>query len=149
MNLEQTALSVLEQFPTGQSFSIQRQERMLERFGQIAFGGFGVVVLTAVGGFIYLIITKLILTGVNFWGGILLTAFILFAGLTLAYVILNESLKEKRSKLNPAAATGGAELAAPETGRLLPEKDFEPAASVTEGTTRLLASERETKTQKL
>src|SRR5688500_4891112 len=95
MNLEQTAMSLLEQFPTAGRASLQKQERMLERFGQIAFYGFGGVILVGVFSIIYLFITQLVLSGRNFWGGLLLAAFILFAGLTLTYVFLSESLKDK------------------------------------------------------
>jgi hypothetical protein len=99
MNLEGIAGSLLEQFPTAQRTNLQKQERMLERYGQIAFGGFGVVVFAAIGGMIYWIVTQMVLGKFGFWSGILLIAFILFAGLTLAYVGLNEALKEKRAKL--------------------------------------------------
>ncbi len=148
MNLEQTATSLLEQFPTADRANLQKQERMLESFGRIAFGGFGVVIATAVLAIIYLIITKLVLTGANFWGGILLVAFILFAGLTLAYVMLNETLQEKRAKLNPQASPAPG-LETPATGRLLPEVEFEPAASVVENTTELLTPNRRSTTREL
>ena len=147
MNLEQTAMSLLEQFPTAQRANLQRYERVLERFGKIAFAGFGVVVLTAILGIIFVIITRMILTGANFWTGILLVAFIIFAGLTLSYVMLNETLKEKRAKLNVPAP--GLEPAAPDTGRLLNEPSFQPASSVVEETTHLLDPEVISKTRKL
>lgn len=149
MNLEQTALSVLEQFPTGEQPTIRKQEQMLDRFGQIVFGGFGVVVLAGIVGIIYAILTKMVFSGANFWTGILLIAFVIFAALSLAYVVLNESLKEKRSKHHPQTSVATPELEAPDTGRLLPEGHFEPAISVTENTTDLLAPSRETRTRKL
>ena len=136
MNLEQTAASLAEQFPHAERANLQRQERMLERFGQIAFGGFGIVVLTAILAMIYLIFTKMVLTGENFWSGILLIAFIFFAGLGLTYVFIAESLKEKRQKLSTQVAPGAIETKA--TGKLLEEGNFEPAVSVTEDTTELL-----------
>lgn len=40
MNLTDIAASFLQQFPHGTIANIQKQERMLERFGQIALGGF-------------------------------------------------------------------------------------------------------------
>jgi hypothetical protein len=144
VNLEQTAASLLEQFPIDQRTYLQKQERLLERFGQIAFGGFGLIVIVAIIGLIYKIITKFVLTGTNIWAGILLAAFVAFAGLTLAYVVLNESLKAKRGKPN----TFSPELE-PATDGLLEESYFEPAVSVTEDTTYRLTPETISKTRKL
>jgi putative copper export protein len=142
MNLSETAASLLNQFPEGRANALQRQEQRLERFGQIAFGGFGVVVVAGVVGIIYWIITKTVLTGEGFWSGLLLVAFIIFAVLTLAYVVLRESLKEKRQKLNP-------QLLARETDVLLPapaarEIDIEAAMSVIDDTTELLTEKQKT-----
>ncbi len=113
---------------------------MLERFGQIAFGGFGVVVLTAIAGLIYWIVTKVILTGESFWGGILLIAFMVFAALTLAYVFLRESINEKKQKINPQLA-GNPDASVPRLG----DATFQPAVSVIEDTTDLLPVENRTK----
>lgn len=116
---------------------------MLERFGQIAFGGFGLVILTAVVAIVYMIITKMILTGINFWSGILLVTFIVFASLSLAYVIFNESLGEKKKILK---SDPGPEIdVAKNTERLLNESSFQPAQSVTESTTELLPLENRTR----
>ncbi|MGQ0543217.1 MAG: zinc-ribbon domain-containing protein [Blastocatellia bacterium] len=143
MNLEQTTLSLLEQFPSAQRANLQRQERMLERLGQIAFGGFGVVILTAVGAIIYMIITKMILTGINFWSGILLVAFIFFAALSLAYVIFNESLGEKKKIMKSNIMP---EIDIPKnTERLLNESSIQSAQSITENTTELLPLENRTR----
>lgn len=146
MNLEQTAASLLEQYPTESRAHLQKQERLIERFGQIAFGGFGLMVILGIIGLIYTVITKMVLTGSNFWAGILLAAFMVFAALTLSYVVLRESVKDKRAKLNSSSR----ELApaAPETGRLLEESHFEPAGSITEHTTQHLSAEKISKTQK-
>jgi hypothetical protein len=140
MNLTDIAASFLQQFPHEGTANIQKQERMLERFGQIAFGGFGVVVLAAVAGIIYWIVTKVILTGESFWGGILLIAFIVFAALTLAYVFLRESIKEKKQKINPQLA-GNVNASV----RRLGDAAFQPAMSVIEDTTDLLPVENRTK----
>ena len=140
MNLTDIAASFLQQLPQGGAANIRKQERMLERFGQIAFGGFGVVALTAIAGLIYWIVTKVILTGESFWGGILLIAFIVFAALTLAYVFLRESINEKKQKINPQLA-GNLDASVPRLG----DAAFQPAASVIEDTTDLLPIENRTK----
>jgi Na+-translocating ferredoxin:NAD+ oxidoreductase RnfG subunit len=88
------------------------------------------------------IFSKMILTGDNVVFGILLIFFTVFAGLSLVFVFFNESLKEKRAKMNPALST---ELSkAPETGKLLEEKPFEPISSVAENSTELLFVENKT-----
>ena len=148
MNLEQTALSLLEQFPAAGGTNLQTQERIIERFGQVAFGGFCAVILVAIASMIYLIFARLVLTGDNFWAGLLLIAFILFAGLTLTYVFLSESLKEKRAKHNPQAASPPT-LTTPPVAGILNESRFEPIGSVTEHTTDLLGHEIKRKTTEL
>lgn len=140
LNLEDIAESLLEQIPSAESAKFLRKQRNLEKFGNIAFGGFGVVFLAAVGALIYWIFTKMILTGNGVFAGILLIAFIVFAVLTLAYVVLNEDLKEKKQKKNPTLEN---ELSEPkDTAKLLEEKPFEPIPSVTEVTTNLLFVEK-------
>jgi len=140
MNLTDIAASFLQQFPHEGAANIQKQERMLERFGQIAFGGFGLVILAAVVGIIYWIVAKVILTGESFWAGILLIAFIVFAALTLAYVFLRESINEKKQKINPQL-TGNPDVSAGRLG----DSNFQPAMSVIEDTTDLLPVENRTK----
>lgn len=78
MNLEQTALSFFEQFPTAQRANLQKQDRALEKFGQIAFGGFILVILAGIAAIIYVIMTKMLLSGENLWAGIFLIAFVVF-----------------------------------------------------------------------
>ncbi len=141
MNLEQATQSLLEQFPSGSRPDLDRREHRIEKFGQLAFGGFMVVVAIAVLGLIYTILDRMVFSGDNPLVGVLLTAFIVFAALTLAYVIFSEDLKEKRKKGTLSPRPG--ELEAPAvTGRLLEEKLFEPVPSVTEDTTNLLPQEK-------
>ena len=139
MNLESTASSLREQYPDSERYELTKREQRLERFGQFAFGGFGIVLLIAIGGLIYTIFTKMVLTGQQPLAGILLSAFIVFAALTLAYVVFAEDLKDKRKRGRAEAIGGPDELRSPAvTGRLLEEREFVPAASVTENTTDLL-----------
>lgn len=143
LNLERTAESLIEQMPSAESAKLLKRERNLEKFGNIAFGGFGVVLLIAILSIIYLIITKVILSGNSVFGGILLIAFIVFAALTLAYVAFNEDLKERKQKMNPTLKNELSEKQ--DTAKLLEEKPFEPVPSVTENTTDLLYAERKTR----
>lgn len=143
MNLEQTASSMLEQYPTGKRLDLQKQERILERFGSIAFTGFGVVIVIAVLGIIYAIVTKMILNGTQPLSGILLVAFIVFAGLSLGYVFWREALDEKKQKIESAPGLHLEPHASDE--KLLSEPTFESVPSVTENTTELLGVKRKTK----
>jgi hypothetical protein len=128
-----------------QDDSSLRKRILLETFGTVAFGGLMIVIGVGVSAIIYVIVTEMILTGASVLSGILLTAFIVFALLTLIYVFFNESLKDKKEKGNQTLKN---ELSNPKhTANLLEEKPFEPAASVTENSTELLYTKN--KTQKL
>lgn len=136
MNLEGSTASLLEQFPDGTRSDLQREERNLERFGSIAFRGLGVVGGLGVIAMIYVIITEMVLSGTKPLAGIFFAAFLIFAALTLTYVIWRESLKEKRQKLE---RTPGLDAVPPaDTARLLDAPAFEPVPSVVEDTTELL-----------
>lgn len=145
LNLQKSAESLLEQFPDAEKNTLQRQERLLEKFGNVAFGGFGMVFLGGVGAMIYVIVTKFIIPGPanNVLAGIFLIAFLLFAILALAYVVFNEILKEKKQKINPHIQnelSGGKD-----TGKLLDEGNLQPVSSVTDHTTELLYDKSRTK----
>lgn len=142
LNLEQTANSLLVQFPNAEYADLQRQERMLERLGHVAFTGFGLVIAAGILGIIYTILSKMILTGTQPLAGILLIGFMIFAGLSLAYVIFTESLKEKRSKLNPRMNVQTSELVPPK--QISDDAAFQPVVGVTEDTTELLTTEKKT-----
>lgn len=145
LNLEKSAESLLEQIPSAENANLLKQERMLEKFGNVAWSGFLLVLLTAVGAIVWLVFTKLVLTGENVLFGILLLAFIIFAALSLAYVFLNEALKEKKQKYK---SLGVNELTESNNiVNLLEGKPFESATSVTENSTELLYTKN--KTQKL
>lgn len=136
LKLEVISEALLEQIPSAASAGLLKRQRNLEKFGNIAFGGFGIVLLIAVISIIYYIFTKIILSGDSVFGGILLIAFIIFAVLCLAYVVFQEDLKERKAKANPTLQNELPEKL--ETGKLLEDKPFEPVPSVIEDTTELL-----------
>lgn len=144
LNLEKTAESLVEQIPSAASASLLRHEKLLERFGNFALGGLGVVILFGVTILIYTIIEKYLVGGTNIYFALLTVGFIIFAFLSLIFVVFNETLKEKKAKINPALKNELAEGNI--AGKLLEEKPFEPLArSVTENTTGLLYAEQKTK----
>ncbi len=143
LNLEKSAESLIEQMPSAQTANLLRHEKAIERFGNFALGGLGVVGLVAVTAGLYVLVTKFIITGTNIFAAVLLISFFAFAFLSLIFVVFNETLKEKKQKINSGLST---ELTEPKnTGKLLEEKLFEPAASVTENSTELLYAENRTK----
>lgn len=151
MNLETSARSLLEQFPSGERPDLDRREQRIERFGSVVFTGFMVVVGIAVLGLLYVILDRMVFSGQQIAFGILLMAFIVFALLTLVFVVFREDLKEKRLKAAPGLSgqTGRSSDQSLETpavtGRLIEEGNFEPIPSVTENTTNLLpTSKRDT-----
>jgi hypothetical protein len=139
LNLEGAAASLLEQIPSAEAGKLLKREKNLEKFGNFAFGGFAVVIFAAICAIIYWILSRMFLGGSSVFGGILMIAFLIFAGLTLTYVIFKEGLKEKKQKANPTLKNELAE--SPETGKLLEEKRFDPVPSIIENTTDLLPIE--------
>ncbi|MEJ7624793.1 MAG: hypothetical protein WKF34_12440 [Pyrinomonadaceae bacterium] len=138
MNLEQTGLSLREQFPDGNQTTFDREQKLLEKFGNLAMTGFAVVLAVAILSLIYVIFGKMIWSGTQPYYGLLLVAFITFAGLALAYVAWNESLKEKRQM---AGRQSDNDARAREKS-LLGDKPIEPVPSVTERTTSKLRAPR-------
>jgi len=136
LNLEAIGESILSQLNAGQ---VEPVDRRLEMFGNIVFGGLGVVGLAAVSGLIYAVVTGFILSGKGVVFGIIVSALIVFLVLALVYVILNEVKKDKKTK-RPVPA-GKPELEKAETARLLDTGRFEPVPSVVEDTTELLKVE--------
>ncbi len=143
MNLESVAESLLSQFPNAQQATLQKQEKMLERFGTYVFSGFAVMVGLGALSLIIGVIFAMVVSGRDPVKGILLALFLTFASLALSYVLLNEVLKEKRKKLKATTAT--ALSPAPETGKLLETGSFEPIPSIVEDTTNLLPLESRTR----
>ena len=141
LNLEKSAESLLEQLPTAESANLLKQTKLLEKFGNFALGGLGTVLLVGVLIMIATIFSKMVLTGDRVLFGLLLISFIIFAALSLAYVFINESIKEKKEKINPVL---NKELEKRDTAKLLEDKPFEPAGSVTENSTELLLTENKT-----
>ncbi len=143
LNLEQTSISLLEQLPNAQAANLTARERRLEKFGAIAFGGFGIVIGISVLGIIYAILTGMILSGKQPWFGVLLILFIVFGLLTVSYIIFSEDLKDRKNKLKSNASH--AELPSADTGKLLQESFVEPVPSVTEVSTELLTVKKNTR----
>ena len=143
LNLEKSAESLVEQFPSAQTANLRRREKLIEKFGNFALGGLGVVILFGVTIIIYKVIENFLIGGMNLYAAILLIGFILFAFLSLIFVFFNEGLKEKKAKLNNAMTSKLEEKS--DAARLLEDKPFEPLLSVTENSTDLLYTRNKTR----
>jgi hypothetical protein len=142
LNLEQTANSLLQQFPNAEYADLQKSEKMLERFGNVVFTGFGLAILAGVLGLIYWILTNM--DAKQPAVGILLIFFLVFAVLSLCYVFAAETLKEKRKKISPRLGPQQTpDLVTPK--RLADDAYFHPAESVVEDTTELLKTPRKSR----
>jgi hypothetical protein len=143
LNLEQISDSLVEQLPSAEKASLLKNERAIDRFGQFALGGLGVVGLIGISAGIWILVTRVLATGTSPLAAALLIAFIVFALLSLVFVILNEGMKEKKAKINSNLAP---ELnGASETSKLLEDKHFVAIPSVVEDTTDLLPVENRTR----
>lgn len=143
MNLEQTALTLAEQFGAVRGVSSQSIDRFFENLGKVAFGGFGGVILVGLGFLLYTIFTRFILDGSRVAFGVFLFLFVIFATMSLSYVIYNEGRKDR--KAGKPAEPPVRELSAPDTGRILTEPAEMPIPSVVEETTDLLQVEAKTR----
>jgi len=140
LNLTLVARALAEQRPRPDA-ELERRERMLKTFGTVTFTGFGLVILAVVGGIVYTIVTKMILDGPQPVAGVLLALFVLFAGLALTYVILNETLKEKRAERDRLPAPAAKAV---DTADLLPDRPISALPSVTEGPTEVFGNQLDT-----
>jgi hypothetical protein len=141
LNLKKTAESLAEQ-RGGEVSSHDRSVAALERFGGIVFTGLGISVAAGIIGLLYVIITRMIISGSQPIAGAVLAAFVLFAGLALAFVGWREALADNerrrtRSRRADAIDEGGGEPMG------LGEPTFEPVPSVVENTTRRLKVTRD------
>jgi uncharacterized membrane protein YvbJ len=144
MNLEKTAETLIEQFPTDESANLLKHTKLLEGFGNIAVGGLATVLLVGISMLIFIIFKKFIDSGQTdkIIFGVFLTSLIIFSALTLAYVLFNKVLTENKAKTNPVL---NKEFEKQDTSKLLVDKPFEPIPSITEKTTDLLFVENRTK----
>jgi hypothetical protein len=135
MNLEQTSASLTEQFG-GVPDTERKVNSFFNSLGKVAFGGLGGLCVAGLLLLLYSIASKMIFTGDRIVSGILLSLFLIFAALSLVYVIWQESVKDKRSKFAtvPQLETDR-ELS---VNRLADGSNFTPTPSVVEGTTESL-----------
>jgi hypothetical protein len=138
MNLQQTVESLSAQFGTGHDADTAKAEKFFNQLGKFAFGGFGAVVVIGIGILLVSIFNKFIGNGSNIMIGVFLMLFLVFAALSLVYVVYNESKKDNKALRTVDVPTKALESDSRETGRLLNEPTDLPIPSVIEDTTDLL-----------
>ena len=138
LNLEPISTSLSRQLNDG---GVEPADRRLELLGNIAFGGLGVVGVAAVAAMIYKIVVAFVLSGKGVAFGIFVSLLILFGVMAIAWVLLNESRKDKAKKYRSASFRPEPEIGSPETAKLLHTGNFEPVPSAIEDTTELLRVE--------
>ena len=143
MNLEQTAVELAGQFGSDHEISTRSIDRFFNSLGKFAFGGFATVLVIGLGFLLYTILSRFILNGSQIAFGVFLFLFVVFAALSLVYVIYNESKKDRKveRRVDPLVL----ERSAPDTGKLLTESSELPIPSVIDDTTDLLHIEARTR----
>lgn len=143
MNLEDTAVSLAGQF--GEAGNDQKRfDAFFASLGKLAFGGLGVLVLLGIVWLLYTIVVKLVLGGTQPLLGVFFFLFTIFAALALAYVVHNESKKDRESgrKIDPRPD----ELRPPRPDLLLNDPIRQPMpVSVIDDTTELLKIDAKTR----
>jgi hypothetical protein len=145
LNLEVATQSLIEQLPVGeQDQRLFKRKQLVERLLLILAG----VGITAFIGFIIAtIVTEIIIGKGNVFGGIVFIAFMLAMAFALLLVLYRESLKDDTAKRTLPAIDDSPPAA--QTTRQLTDPYFEPAQSVTDPTTELLATEKQTGKRKV
>lgn len=142
MNLEASAESLMRQTEGGE---ITPSDRRLEVFGSVVFSALGVIGALVLAGLVYTMVTRFVLTGEAIAFGIVLSLLIIFGGLALAFVVLNEGRKEKQAAHKGFASQQDSLSDAPNTAKLIESGHFEPVPSVVDDTTELLKVEARTR----
>jgi|KBSSwiStaDraftv2_1062776.scaffolds.fasta_scaffold13350_4 hypothetical protein len=139
LNLEDATRSLIEQLPAGeQDQRLLRRKQLVERV-LLILGGVGITAFVCL--IIGTIITEIIIGKGNVIGGIVFIAFILGMAVGLLLVLYRESLKDATTRRTiPVVEAPSGD---PKT-RQLTDPHFEPAPSVTDPTTELLAVEKRT-----
>lgn len=141
LGLEKIAQSVSEQLPTRLEQNLQDRKTKLERLGVIALSIFGVGVL---GLFLYMVGYKLMLSQGKVLAALGILGLVVILGSGLLSVLLFAKAKEVEEASTRRRLPEPDEMPeAASTSKLLPECDLKPIPSVTERTTKLMFTEKQ------
>lgn len=140
LELDKIVQSLVAQNPLKANASLQKRRELFDKFGVFSLSSFLVL------GFSYLfykvIYYKLILFGAGVLEAFALAFLVIFGLLTVFFFNYHKLVGE--NFVSPRLREIEEEKNAKETAKLLEEKPFEPAASVTENSTELLYTENKT-----
>ena len=142
LKLDVISQAVAEQTPTKEYAELQKRKELFEKLGIFSLSSFGLIGLTFL--LAKVVYYKLILFGADalFWSG--LVAFFAF-GLLTVFFFNYPKLFMKFDKINPRLSPNEEKQISQPTQKLIEDKPFEPAASVTENSTELLPIKNKTR----
>jgi ABC-type bacteriocin/lantibiotic exporter with double-glycine peptidase domain len=140
-NLQETKKSLAAQLSLDKNASRFNQLKLIKRLTDVASIVLAILVSSGIIFFIYAVLTNMVFSGKRVWVGIFLIYLIFEFVIRQIRRIKRRKIIEDEAKTSPLAS----ELTGRETAKLLEEKPFEPAQSITENTTGLLYAEQKTK----
>lgn len=139
LNLRETADSLLAQFSSEEKAQSFDKLKLIKKLSDVASIGLIFIIAAGTLFYLYLVSTRMVFSGERIFFGLGLIFMISQFGLRQIRRILRARTKKDESVLSPK------EFKNLETAKLLEEKPFEPAASVTENSTKFLFVENKTK----
>ena len=137
LNLQETTRSLAAQLSSGVNASELKQLQLIKKVIDYGSIGLTVIIAVALAFYAYVVATKLIFSGKRVLLGLFLLSMVF-------QFVMRQIRRIKRNKVreNNAKASFPSQK---ETAKLLEEKPFAPASSVTENSTELLFAENKTK----
>lgn len=142
LELEKILQSLVAQNPLKSNASLRKRKELFDRLGVFSLSSFLLLGFSFL--FYKVIYYKLILFGAGVLEAFAL-AFLFFFGLLTVFFFNYQKLFGENFVNSPISRELEEETTAKETAKLLEEKLFEPAGSVTENSTELLYAENKTK----
>ncbi len=137
LNLQETTKSLVAQVTFGKNASELKQLQLIKKFTDCGSNILVILVSIAIVFYVYVILTKMVFSGERVLIGLVLLSMIYQFVMRRIRRIKRNKVKENNEEAN---------LSSPgETAKLLEEKIFAPAASVTENSTELLYIENKTR----
>ena len=142
LKLEAISQAVAEQMPSEEYAILKRRKDVFEKMGVVSLFIFGIIGFSFL--FAKVVQFKLMLFGADalFWSAF--AAFIAF-GLLSVFFFNYPKVFMNFDKLNPRLSPSEEKLISQPTTKLIEDRPFEPAASVTENSTELLLNKNTTR----
>lgn len=145
LKLDAISQAVADQFPSKEYAALQRRKELFEKLGLYSLSASGLIGLSFL--LFWVAYYKLILFGPEalFWSAAgAFIGFLLLSGFFSNYPKLFMKFEKLNSQMSPREES----MPAPETGKLIEDRYFEPVPSVTEHSTELLRTPEKIKSSK-